>query len=249
MAHRLCAQLLYTVVTVYLSGQWVIFYIARYTSKPSKLYWECLLHALRHMYGHRHIGLTLGGVGASQLQTQLHTRSPNDDERLRTGTHVDAGHAEDGPSTGGHTLDCGETTIHSLTGQHRAVTLGTTDSEMYELSRGVAALMAFKEFMTEFGYPQEMASPAKCDNAGGVFKATAGKSDKRSMYMRRRVKFVQEAEKLGLTITIKVRTEDNRADILTKMLSSKTYARMRDKIMNVANVAVNIHIIIKHQSQ
>jgi hypothetical protein len=67
--------------------------------------------------------------------------------------------------------------------------------------------------------------------------------------MRRRVKFVQEAEKLGLTITIKVRTEDNRADILTKMLSSKTYARMRDKIMNVANVAVNIHIIIKHQSQ
>ena len=69
------------------------------------------------------------------------------------------------------------------------------------------------------------------------------------MYMRRRVKFVQEAEKLGLTLTIKVRTEDNRADILTKMLSSKTYARMRDKIMNVANVAVNIHIIIKHQSQ
>lgn len=67
--------------------------------------------------------------------------------------------------------------------------------------------------------------------------------------MRRRVRFVQEAEKLGLTITIKVRTEDNRADILTKMLSSKTYARMRDKIMNVANVAVNIHIIIKHQSQ
>ena len=67
--------------------------------------------------------------------------------------------------------------------------------------------------------------------------------------MRRRVKFVQEAEKLGLTLTIKVRTEDNRADILTKMLSSKTYARMRDKIMNVANVAVNIHIIIQWQSQ
>ena len=67
--------------------------------------------------------------------------------------------------------------------------------------------------------------------------------------MRRRVKFVQEAEKLGLTLTIKVRTEDNRADILTKMLSSKTYARMRDKIMNVANVAVNIHIVIQWQSQ
>ena len=67
--------------------------------------------------------------------------------------------------------------------------------------------------------------------------------------MRRRVKFVQEAEKLGLTLTIKVRTEENRADILTKMLSSKTYARMRDKIMNVANVAVNIHIVIQWQSQ
>ena len=50
------------------------------------------------------------------------------------------------------------------------------------------------------------------------------------MYMRCCVKFLQGAEKLGLTITIKIRTEDNRADILTKMLhvSSKTDANGRE---------------------
>ena len=70
-------------------------------------------------------------------------------------THVDAGHAEDGPSTGGHTgtLDSGETRIHSLTGQHHAVMLGMTDSENHvrAVTRGGIAPMAFTEFMTEFG--------------------------------------------------------------------------------------------------
>ena len=44
-AHRLCAQLLYYVTTVYLNAQWCIYYIARYTSHPTKLYKEALLHA------------------------------------------------------------------------------------------------------------------------------------------------------------------------------------------------------------
>ena len=68
-AHRICAQLLYCVTTVYLNAQWCIYYIARYTSHPTKLYKECLLHALRHLFGTRHIGLTLGGVGDGQLQS------------------------------------------------------------------------------------------------------------------------------------------------------------------------------------
>jgi hypothetical protein len=49
-AHKICAQLLYTVTTVNLNGQWVVYFAARYTSHPTRLYKECLLYALRHFY-------------------------------------------------------------------------------------------------------------------------------------------------------------------------------------------------------
>jgi hypothetical protein len=59
------------------------------------------------------------------------------------------------------------------------------------------------------------------DNSGALFKATQGKADKKGMYMRKRVKFLQEAERWGEAAITKIRTDDNRADILTKMLSTK----------------------------
>jgi hypothetical protein len=247
LAHRICAQLLYTVTTVYLNGQWVVYYIARFTSHPTKLYKESLLHALRHLYGNRHIGLTLGGTGAAQLQAEVHAVSPAEDDKYRTATHADSGFAEPGPSTGGHTQDMGDTTIHSYCGQHHLTTLCTADAEGYELSRAVASLMAEREFVAEIGYPQVRPSPAFCDSSGSVFKATAGKTNKKKMYMQKRIKFMQDAERWGETIITKIRTDDNRADILTKMLSTKLYKKMRDNILNVKAVAVNIHAFVRHQ--
>ena len=87
----------------------------------------------------------------------------------------------------------GDTTIHSYCGQHHLTTLCTADAEGYELSRAVASLMAEREFVTEIGYPQVRPSPAFCDSSGSVFKATAGKTNKKGMYMQKRIKFMQDA--------------------------------------------------------
>ena len=72
---------------------------------------------------------------------------PAEDDKYRTATHADSGFAEPGPSTGGHTQDMGDTTIHSYCGQHHLTTLCTADAEGYELSRAVASLMAEREFV------------------------------------------------------------------------------------------------------
>ena len=71
----------------------MIYYIARYTSHPTRLYKDCLLYALRHLYGNRHIGLTLGGTGGAQLQAEMHAVSPREDDKYRTATHADSGFA------------------------------------------------------------------------------------------------------------------------------------------------------------
>eukprot|EP00966_Prymnesium_polylepis_P027943 645962-Prymnesium_polylepis.1 len=46
-ALRLCAQAIYVVVNIYFSSQHAVFYCARFSSRPSVLYHQCLLHWLR----------------------------------------------------------------------------------------------------------------------------------------------------------------------------------------------------------
>ena len=74
LARRVNAQMIYAVASIYVHAQYTVYYIGRYSAHPTQLYLECSLHVLRHLYGTRHIGLTLGGVGA--LQAGMHTPPP-----------------------------------------------------------------------------------------------------------------------------------------------------------------------------
>ena len=137
--------------------------------------------------------------------------------------------------------------MHAVSGQHKAVTLGSSDAELYELSKSVAATLSQRDFVRELGHPQQLASPIHCDNAASVLKAASGKSDKRSLYMRKRTTFVQHATEFEAVTVVKISTELNRADVLTKVLSPKVFAKMRDLILNVRRAAANIHSYVKHQ--
>ena len=55
--------------------------------------------------------------------------------------------------------------------------------------------------------------------------------------MKRRVKFVQEAQKLGEVIVVYVQSAVNRADIFTKPVSAKIFDALRDAILNVRRTA------------
>ena len=65
------AAAVHTVVTLYFCGQWTIFYIARYRvhieAVEALLGMPTVLYALRHLYGHRHIGAHArwSGIGSA----------------------------------------------------------------------------------------------------------------------------------------------------------------------------------------
>ena len=65
--------------------------------------------------------------------------------------------------------------------------------------------------------------------------------------MRKRTTFVKYAQFNAEVALLKVRTDDNRADILTKILQATHYARLRDMILNVKNIAANIHAFVQWQ--
>ena len=71
-----------------------------------------------------------------------------------------------------------------------------TPSRSYEVSRAVATTVAFRSFMTKLGFPQLRPAEVKNDNSVTVVKAASDASDKRSLYMKRRVKFIQECQRV-----------------------------------------------------
>lgn len=132
--------------------------------------------------------------------------------------------------------------MHVKSGMHHATTLDTTDSEMYEVSMGVAGPIALCFFMADFGFPQERASEAKCDNLGACKSAA---SDKAGLHISWRMRYCNEARWTNQVAMVRLATEMNRADVLTKAISNKAFMKLCDMILNVRNAAVNIHAVVK----
>ena len=123
--------------------------------------------------------------------------------------------------------------VHARCATHKTTTLATSDSEMYEASCAAAVLEAFVEFAGELGYPQREAAILDCDNAAVCAVAGNEGSFKRSLYLARRVKFLQHLGRRGVVKVRKIGTDDNVADILTKILTVKKFKSLRHKMLNV----------------
>ena len=55
--------------------------------------------------------------------------------------------------------------------------------------------------------------------------------------MHRRVDFIQKAGQRKAIRVIKIDTAENKADVLTKVLSPRQFAKLRDKMQNVKHGA------------
>eukprot|EP00966_Prymnesium_polylepis_P080510 1865468-Prymnesium_polylepis.3 len=101
------------------------------------------------------------------------------------------------------------------------------------MSKAVACIEAHRDLMSALGIQQTAPSPVHCDNSAAVAIAAAAASFKRSLYMHRRVDFIQKASQRKAIRVIKVDTADNKADVLTKVLPPRQFAKIRDKMQNV----------------
>ena len=223
MAHTICAKLIYIVSMVFYSCQYAVFYTARYTSSPTRRYKKSLLHIVEYMYANRNVGLTLGGTTV----------------KLLVGSTTDAGHAEEGPSTGGHTIEVDGHTIQANSGQHRAITLTSALAEQYELSRAVANVIDARDLCTEIGVPQLEPSQVFSDSSSAVRTSGSAQSDKQSLYMKRRIRFVQWATQDEKVDVQHVSGEANHADTLTKHQTNRVF-HMTEPVLMRRGDAVDI---------
>ena len=227
-------KVLYMAVNVRHDILFAVNRIMRVSSNPPAIAWDCLHHLAAYLYGAREVDLVLGGVDDARDASATLLFEGETPSSFRAGSSCDSGHAEDGPSTGGFTLEVGERVVHATCGKHQATTLGASDGELYESSRAVASLSAHRGFVGELGFAQTARSELKCDSAAVVAIASNQASFKRSLYLARRARFVQEhCGSAGTLRIVKVDGEENVADILTKVLLRKVFLRHRHNLMNL----------------
>ena len=139
--------------------------------------------------------------------------------------------------------------MHASSGTHHATTLGTTDSETYEVTRGVAVTISTRQFMTEIGYLQTKPSRVRCDNAATVTTAKNAGSSKKGLYMKRRVRFNAESTTFGEIEPVHIAGTANSTDVLTKPLSGELFAKCRAVLLNVAKYPAYLHKLIMSKAQ
>ena len=127
----------------------------------------------------------------------------------------------------------GEATLHASSGRHVVVTMASASAEGYELSRQVPIVIHHRYLLEELGCAQQRPIAVGCDNSAVVSQVREADSMKRSLYLRRRIKFISMAEDEGLVRVYKVLGTLNLADVLTKVLGPKPFARLRDALLGL----------------
>ena len=203
--------------------------VSRCASNPCELYEACVDHIIFYLYGTRSIGLTLGGESTDTCLDAALRLPPSD--------------TVDGSSDYGllartvcYTIERGPSTLAAVSRQDRKAATSTASGETDAMCQLTATIIAMRGLSTEIGSPMTRASVIGCDNDASVKVAFSAGSVKRDLHTMHKKAFIQETQAEGQILPAKVRSEDNRSNILSKIIREPTqFKRERDMLLNVKN--------------
>ena len=122
--------------------------------------------------------------------------------------------------------------VRAVTPRSRPTASGETDA----LCQLTASIVTMCGLSTEIGSPMTRASVLACDNDASVKVAFSAASVKRDLHTMHKTAFIQETQADGEILPTKVRSEDNRSNILSKVIREPTiFKRECDILLNVKN--------------
>ena len=176
-----------------------------------------LLHELDHTFSylsrHSDVGLTYESV-----PTDLHAF---------TDASLDVG-----KSTSGYLVKWQGAAISWGSTRQKSTVLSSCEAEIYALSEGAKDIVYFRKLLSGLG--EDLTAPSNCstDNKGAADLSYNPEHHKRSKHIERRHFYIRDmVEALELRVPL-VRTDEDLADMLTKVLAPREFFRWRAMIMN-----------------
>ena len=193
--------------------------LAQFSTKPSHNHWVCAKHILRYLIGTIDQSLTL------QSDSVLSVR----DGKLMLYGYTDADYAasHDRRSTSGYVFQVGtrDNNVDGLTiawksVKQKCVALSTCESETIALSACVQEALYLKKILSAMHNLDQESIPIMCDNQGAIAYTKNNGSHGRMKHVDVRVHFVRDVQRRGDVEIKYISSEENKADIFTKVMRS-----------------------------
>ena len=169
---------------------------------------------LRYIYSTSNLGIVFDGSKGAAL-----TAYSDSDWAVRHST------------TGFCIIFAGAPIGYSSKRQH-CIALSSTEAEVMAASQTATEIFYFQGILRDLGMYQEEPTPLYIDNTGAEELARELKSCSRSRHITRRNLKVREFEADGIVRVARVATDDNPANIMTKLLLKPAFIRHRDTLMS-----------------
>ena len=137
-----------------------------------------------------------------------------------------------GKSTSGYLVMWQGAAVSWGSSKQKSTALSSCEAEIYALSEGAKDVVYFRKLLSGLG--ENMESPTSCatDNKGAADLAHNPEHHRRSKHIERRHFYIRDmVEALELRVPL-VRTHEDLADMLTKVLAPREFFRWRALIMN-----------------
>jgi hypothetical protein len=200
---------------------------ATHSVNPTQGHFDELIHCVNYLYDTRHQGLLIS-KGKGQKDTTLRLTAYVDASYL---THTDS------KSHQGYCITLGQCgTFYTKSQKQQLVATSSTHAELKALYSLTIDLIYLVHLFTELGRPVALPCIALEDNSAciEITKDTSSRLKHCKHYLML-VQFVREQVQSGLIKVMKVPTEQNLADILTKIVTGEDFHNKKDLLLSISH--------------
>ena len=183
---------------------YIVRLLAQFMANPGRAHWEALKRVMRYMKGVKDSWLVLGGR----------------DEGLEGFTDADFASQADRHSISGYVFRFHGGAVSWSSKKQPIIALSTTEAEYIAATHAAKEMVWLRRLIGEITAPLSLPTPLFCDNNGAI---TLAKNDAilhpRTKHIDIRYHYIREVVGNRQITVIRVGTNENAADILTKALA------------------------------
>ena len=190
--------------------------LSQYMQNPLSEHWMALKRVLRYLQGTKHYGIRLNSEKERNLQCFSDADWAND--------------IDDRKSVSGYCVYLGSNIISWCTKKQQTTSRSSTEAEYRALASATAEIMWIESLMEELGFTPRRKPVIWCDNKSTISLSLNSNQHSRTKHLEIDLHFVRERTQSGRLAICHVPAYYQRADALTKVLSTKIFIRMREEL-------------------
>ena len=205
-------------------------FLSQNLAKPATVHWVAAKRVLQYLKGTSSRGLTYGGgtedvhLGPAYCEAEW---KPKSVKPVLGPAYCDAswGSKVDGRSTSGYIVKINDGPVSWSSKKQPTQALSTAEAEYMAVGAVTQEVIWMRNLLDEMGFPQKNATVVHCDNEPAIRIASDDVHHARTKHINIRHHFVRDHISDGVVALKWVRSALQQADILTKALGPKQFAK------------------------